>query len=74
MANDVLDKGPLGNYPYWPRDAQGVPLPYAAVGFGITRVRLPRPTPMGEWYAVSDNRPRNPDGSLLVIPTIPPSG
>lgn len=66
MANDALDPGPNGDYPYWPRNADGswdtVRMP--------TGVHLQR-TPDGRVVKV-DLTPRRPDGSAIVPPDLTP--
>jgi hypothetical protein len=80
MAVDAYDPGPNGDYPYWPRDAEGRPLntqPDAeAAGSGTymphgksvstERDRLGHPK-------VYDVTPRTPDGTPIDPPTIPPA-
>lgn len=76
MAKDVLWPGPDPQnpiWPNWPRDANGVPLPFDVVGFGVFKVKRPTPSPFGETHYITDNRPRHPiTGEVAVIPTITP--
>ncbi len=64
MANDALDPGPNGDYPYWPRLPDGSPDPE----------RMPsgkawqRDT-AGRWHPI-DLTQRHPDGTPIVPPTI----
>lgn len=77
MANDALDPGPGGNYPFWPRLPDGSPDPERMPtgkhphrpgrGKGTGRRRPARPV-------VVDVTPRHPDGTPIVPPTIPPGG
>ena len=66
MALDALDPGPLGNYPNWPRKANGEPDP-ARMPTGLHKQR----TPDGDVVDV-DLTPRDPSGMPIVPPTIPP--
>ncbi|NML50275.1 hypothetical protein HHL19_11435 [Streptomyces sp. R302] len=78
MAVDALDPGPDGDYPYFPRDAQGRPLwsdtgPVPEGGTVMPRgIQAMRdPTNRGRVVFV-DVTPRLPDGLLIDPPPIPP--
>jgi len=66
MANDALDPGPLGDYPWWPRNAEG--------SWDTERMptgeRLQR-TPDGGVVRI-DVTPRHPDGTPIVPPGMVP--
>ena len=76
MAVDVLEPGPNGHYPYWPRDAQGRPITterhardagsgtYVPTGIHIEG------SPRGP--AKVDLTPRDRNGNPITPPTIPP--
>ncbi|MFI8510432.1 hypothetical protein ACIGHB_04795 [Streptomyces sp. NPDC085460] len=80
MAVDALDPGPEGDYPYFPRDAQGRPL-WSDTGSilkggtvmprGVQAMRDPV-NPGG--VVIVDVTPRLPDGSPIDPPTVPPKG
>lgn len=80
MTTDALDPGLNGDYPYFPRDAEGRPVwsdtPHGeeegtVMPRGVQRMRDPaRP---GRVLLV-DVTPRRPDGTLIQPPTIPPQG
>lgn len=79
MAVDALDPGPDGDYPYFPRDAEGIPVWLDTAGEsmssgtamprGIQRMR--NPADPGRLVVV-DITPRMPDGSPINPPVIPP--
>jgi len=65
VTRDAFDPGPLGNFPYWPRLADGTPDPS----------RMPtgkhwQRTPDGRRVLV-DVTPRHPDGTPITPPPIP---
>ena len=68
MPNDILDPGPENDYPYWPRDENGVPLQ-----IGPEPKRKRARSPKGEEYDVLNPRHYDSNGELIVPPTIPPS-
>jgi hypothetical protein len=80
MAVDAYDPGPLGNYPYWPRDAEGRPINDQAhaetAGSGSY---MPHGTELDSsrdrdgYRKVHDLTPRTADGQPIVPPTIPPA-
>ena len=65
MAVDALDPGPNGDYPYWPRNADG----------STDRKRMPKGH-RRQKVKVADDRgevliditPRKPDGSEIIPP------
>lgn len=66
MANDALDPGPNGDYPYWPRNPDGT----------LDETRMPsgmrwQRDPNGRRVLI-DVTERHPDGSPIVPPTLPP--
>ena len=72
MAVDAYDPGPNGDYPYWPRLADGSPDPermptgmhWQLVSGGRRPAR----------YVLVDMTPRtSPDGTPISPPTIPPT-
>lgn len=67
MARDAFDPGPLNNYPYWPRKADGTP-DSARMPTGVTTQKDPT---TGKSVRI-DLTPRTPDGVPIVPPTIPP--
>lgn len=79
MAVDALDPGPDGDYPYFPRDAQGRPIwsdtptgePHGGTYMprGVQPVREPGGT---ERVVLVDLTPRHADGSEIDPPVIPP--
>jgi len=80
MAIDALDPGPDGDYPYFPRDAQGRPLwsdtdPAPEGGTVMPRgVQTMRDPANPGRIVIVDVTPRLPDGSPIEPPTIPPMG
>ncbi len=80
MPVDAYDPGPLGNYPYWPRDAAGKPIntqahaeaadsgTYMPHGKEVSADRDRDGNPL-----LLDLTPRKPDGTPIVPPTIPPA-
>ncbi len=66
MTTDALDPGPNGDYPHWPRKADGSP-DKTRMPTGLRRQR----TPDGRVVTV-DLTPRHADGTPIVPPTIPP--
>ncbi len=79
MPVDAYDPGPSGDFPYWPRDAEGRPITTQeqarAAGSGTyvpTGTRL-EPDAHGQLRPV-DLTPRTPSGEPIVPPTIPPQG
>lgn len=81
MATDALDPGPDGDYPYFPRDAEGNPVWSDATGENQERgTMMPRgiqlmrdPANPGRLIAV-DITPYLPDGTPIDPPAIPPDG
>ncbi len=83
MAQDALDPGADGTYPFFPRDATGAPLwsdelktdGTGVIVNGVLRVRMPRGTRHtlrgGQRLAV-DVTPRHTDGSPIVPPLVVP--
>ncbi len=78
MAVDILDPGPNGDYPYWPRDAAGQPITTQeqarAAGSGTyvpTGTHL-EPDADGHLWPV-DLTPRTPGGAPIEPPVIPPA-
>lgn len=80
MAVDALDPGPDGDYPYFPRDAQGRPLwsdmsPEPEGGTVMPRGVQPMRDPANPGRVVCvDVTPRLPDGLPSDPPTTPPKG
>ena len=64
MANDALDPGPNGDYPYWPRKADGS-TDRERMPRGTRRKRREHPSPAGEMYDVIDITPRDPNGNEI---------
>lgn len=80
MTTDALDPGPDGDYPYFPRDAQGRPVwsESAADPEGGTHMprgnqRMRAPGTAGRLVLV-DLTPRLPDGTEITPPIVPPDG
>ena len=78
MANDALEPGPNGDYPFFPRDAEGypcwegdgrTPVHGAPMPRGVRRHRIPQ---TGEVVLI-DITPRQPDGTPIDPPVIPPA-
>ncbi len=79
MAVDALDPGPDGDYPFFPRDAQGLPVwsdtptENAEGGTmmprGIQQMRHPTDP---RRLTVVDITPRIPNGTPIDPPAIPP--
>ncbi len=67
MAHDAFDPGPLGNYPYWPRKADGTPDPERMPSGITTQI-----DPITGKRVYIDLTPCTPAGVLIVPPTIPP--
>lgn len=61
MANDALDPGPNGDYPFWPRNPDGT----SAMPTGL---RL-QPDENGRTHLI-DITPRHTDGTPIVPPDI----
>ncbi len=61
MARDAFDPGPNGDYPYWPRKADGTP----------DADRMPTGEHMQDGVLI-DLTPRKPDGTPITPPTLPP--
>lgn len=61
MANDALDPGPNGDYPYWPRNPDGT----SAMPTGVHK----HVDGEGKTHAI-DITPRHPDGTPIVPPDI----
>jgi hypothetical protein len=75
MAVDALDPGPDGDYPYFPRDADGRPA-WSDTSMGTETV-MPRGVQRMRHagrLAVTDLTPRHLDGTPIDPPVIPPSG
>ncbi len=75
MAVDALDPGPEGDYPYFPRDADGRPAwsdtamaTETVMPRGVQRTRH-----AGRLTAI-DLTLRHPDGTPIDPPAIPPNG
>lgn len=66
MTRDAFDPGPNGDYPWWPRDAEGRPI----LGPGAEG-RMPTGLTSQRGRLI-DVTPRHPDGTPIVPPTIPP--
>lgn len=79
MATDALDPGPDGDYPYFPRDAQGRPIwsesaadnPDGGTHMPRGNQRMRAPDTAGRLILV-DLTPRLPDGTEMAPPVIPP--
>lgn len=68
MANDALDPGPDGTYPYWPRNPDGSPDMERMAG-------LRREARAGLIDVTPRFGPEHPQaGQPIVPPTIPPGG
>lgn len=67
MARDALEPGPGNTYPAWPRKSDGTPDP-ARMPTGTHSQKVPA---TGRRVKV-DVTPREPDGTPIVPPTIPP--
>ncbi|GHA75661.1 hypothetical protein GCM10010305_17970 [Streptomyces termitum] len=75
MAVDALDPGPNGDYPHFPRDAEGRPAwadtatdAETVMPRGVQRMRH------AGRLTVIDLTPRHPDGTPIDPPVIPPNG
>lgn len=85
MARDVLDPGPEGTYPGWPRRPDGTPagkgLPVTTEAERQAEQRMPtgihwqKDPSTGRWVKV-DLTLRQPDGTPVVdaVPDLPPEG
>ncbi len=76
MAVDAYDPGPNGDYPYFPRDAQGRPAWSDHQHTDKTAVDGVAPMPRGwrrEHGRMVDVTPRRPDGTPINPPTLPPA-
>ena len=80
MAVDALDPGPNGDYPYFPRDAQGRPIWTEPTADNPEGTYMPRgnqqmrvPGTAGRLILI-DLTPRLPDGTEISPPDIPPHG
>lgn len=81
MAVDALDPGPNGDYPYFPRDAEGRPV-WADSPPGSPVVNGGAPMPRGiqrmrdpgdpRRLVLVDVTPRPTDGTPVAPPVIPP--
>ncbi len=74
MAVDAYDPGPNGDYPYFPRDAQGRPLWSDSQHTDKVAVDGVAPMPRGwrqEHGRPVDVTPRRPDGTPINPPTLP---
>lgn len=80
MAGDALEPGPLGNYPYFPRTSEGVPLwsVYPETDNKAVNGRTPMPRgirpmrdPRGRTIFI-DVTPRGPGGVPIDPPIIAP--
>ena len=72
MAVDALDPGPLGDYPYFPRKADGSPAWSDTAATDGVRMDGVTPMPRGlrsQDGTIIDLTPTNPDGSILTPPT-----
>ena len=81
MVVDAYDPGPNGDYPWWPRDAEGRPLnTHAAAEAAGSGTYMPHGVERSGGrdldgnLKVHDLTPRKPDGTAIVSPTIPPQG
>lgn len=73
MAVDALDPGPNGDYPYFPRDAEGRPLTSHAQAKAEDAGTY-MPTGLHrQGGRLLDLTPRTPDGQPIEPPTIPPA-
>lgn len=78
MTTDALDPGPNGDYPYFPRDAQGRPIwsdtqaGEADTGTYMPRGVQPMRDPGTGRVVLVDLTPRHADGSEINPPAIPP--
>lgn len=77
MASDALNPGPSGDYPNFPRFADGSPAwaDRAPAGYSGTVVRrgIEWTTLRGGRRVGVDVTPRHPDGTPINPPTIPPA-
>lgn len=72
MAQDALDPGPNGDYPYFPRNAQGIPLWSDDAGADGVPVDGVTPMPRGlRWQDGQriDLTPRDSNGVAITPPT-----
>lgn len=70
MANDALDPGPNGDYPFLPRHPDGA-VDLKRMPLHTERRRRDKVSPKGETHHLFDLVPgelRNPDGTLKNIP------
>ena len=70
MAEDAFEPGEGNTFPAWPRKPDGSPDP-DRMPTGVTGHRI-RVGPDKGRRVVIDQTPRNPDGSPIEPPTIPP--
>lgn len=80
MTTDALDPGSDGDYPYFPRDAQGRPIWSESAADNPEGTYMPRgnqrmrgPGTTGRLILV-DLTPRLPDGTEITPPIVPPDG
>ncbi len=76
MAQDAFDPGPQGDYPWFPRDRNGVPLWSDSAGTDGVQVDGVTPMPRGlrsQHGVTVDVTPRGPGGVALNPPTRPPA-
>jgi hypothetical protein len=78
---DAYDPGPNGDYPYWPRDAEGKPInTQADAEAADSGTYLPHGTERSAlrdrdgYRKVYDLTPRTPTGEPIVPPPLPPEG
>lgn len=64
MANDALDPGPNGDYPYWPRNPDGS-TDRERMPKGVTKRRRDRRSPYGELHDMIDVTPRDQQGNEI---------
>lgn len=75
MANDALDPGPNGDYPYWPRRPDGRP---AGIGLPATtpeEIAAEQRMPTGlhrQGGVLVDLTPRDAEGNPIIPPDIDP--
>jgi len=73
MAHDAYAPGPSGDFPWFPRFADGSPDFQAAVGKDARRTddgRWLTTQRLGDESILIDLTPRDPDGNPLVIPVL----
>lgn len=68
MVQDALDPGPDGNYPAWPRKADGTPDP-ERMPTGLHSQKVPGTRER----VVVDVTLRDDEGNPIIPPTLPPT-